>query len=331
MANSSLETIRNKVRRLTRTPSTNQLTDDAINEYINTFIAFDMPESLRLFTLKKTFTFYTKPYVDVYSTNSINNDPLENFTTDYITIEPPIYIAGREALYSQSREEFFNLYPQNSSIVRVATGDGGTTVFTGTLQNVPIQRNNVTFSSVNSSNNSVVLKDVPFNQSSGNLVVPNNAAPGILDPTNQINYITGEFTLTFLSAPGAAQPVNAQTFPFSVARPTAVLYYQNQFTLRPFPDGAYPVTIDAYVKPTELIENDDVPELKQWWQYIAYGAAKKVLEDRMNVEKVQMIMPEFKRQEDMALRRTIVQRTNQRTATIFSVPNNLGSRFGYWN
>ena len=39
-----LQTIRTKVRRLTRSLSPAQLTDAQIDEYINTFVLYDFPE-----------------------------------------------------------------------------------------------------------------------------------------------------------------------------------------------------------------------------------------------------------------------------------------------
>ena len=39
---STLQTIRTKVRRLTRTPSTAQLSDDDLDQYINTFVVYDL-------------------------------------------------------------------------------------------------------------------------------------------------------------------------------------------------------------------------------------------------------------------------------------------------
>jgi hypothetical protein len=334
MAVATLQAIRDKVRKLTRSPSVNQITDATIDEYVNTFVSYDFPETLRLFTLKKTFTFYTTPYVDVYASNSISSpfiSPLNDFKNDKINISPPIYISGREAFFSQSREEFFNQYPQNSSIVKVGTGNGVTTVFTGTLPGIPVQRNNVVFSSINTSNTGLVLADIPFNSSSGNMVIPADPAPLALDPVNTINYVTGVFTITFLTAPGSGEAVNAQVLPFTAARPSAMLYYENKFTFRPIPDGVYKITMDAFVQPTELLSTDSAsePDLQQWWQYIAYGASKKVLEDRMDLETVQMIMPEFTRQEKMVLRRTVVQITNERTATIYTETTSAGSGANY--
>jgi len=65
-----------------------------------------------------------------------------------------------------------------------------------------------------------------------------------------------------------------------------------------------------------------MPEISEWWQYIAYGAAKKVFEDRMDLESVQLIEPEFREQETLVLRRTIVQQSNKRA---------ISSDFGIFN
>jgi len=85
----TLSQIYTKVRRLVRAPSTMQLSNSDINDYINTFILYDLPESLRLFNLRKTFTFYTTPYVDTYPLNladeTINtNNQFYNFKNKYI-------------------------------------------------------------------------------------------------------------------------------------------------------------------------------------------------------------------------------------------------------
>src|SRR5580765_2325949 len=96
MANSTLAAIQQKVRRLTRSPSLQQLSDADLNQYINTFILYDFPEHLRLFSLRTTLTFYTQPFIDVYETNTIDpTNPLYNFKNKYLTVHPTIYVAGR--------------------------------------------------------------------------------------------------------------------------------------------------------------------------------------------------------------------------------------------
>jgi len=39
--------------------------------------------------------------------------------------------------------------------------------------------------------------------------------------------------------------------------------------------------MEVYRRPLALLIDTQEPELADWWQYIAYGAAKKVLEDKL--------------------------------------------------
>jgi len=306
----TLGDIRTKVRRLTRNPSPSQLTDQNIDDYVNTFILYDLPEHLRLFALRQTLTFYTNPGQDVYETNTIAPlDPLYDFKNVYMSVHPPVYVAGYQTFFSQSREQFFGVYPMASSIVTIGTGDGVLFVFAGTLDQIPVIANNVQFNSIDANGNGLVAID--------------NGVGGLINPSSgvfagNINYTTGVYNVIFAAPPAVGAAINAQTYPYVAARPTGVLYYNYQFTVRPVPDQVYPINVEVYRRPTALLAAGTSPLLEQWWQYIAYGASKKVFEDRADMEGVQVIMPEFKRQEILVLRNTIVQQSNVRTATIFT-------------
>lgn len=329
MAINTLQAIQQKARRLTRSPSEAQLSTSDLNDYINTFLLYDLPEHLRLFESRQTFTFICNPYQDVYYTDTVNNvstSPLYNFQNLYITVHPPLYIAGYQALFTQSREQFFGLYPKINSIQSIGTaGDGVTTFFSGTLPNVPFLQNNVLIDSIDTNNNGISAVDVPLTNSTGNLV----------DATTQavlgtINYVTGAFSVNFLTAPAVGQAINAQTVPYVPQIPLAMLYFDDKFTLRPVPDQPYRIQFEVYVRPTQLINENQVPDLEQWWQYIAYGAAKKILEDRMDLDSVALILPEFKKQENLVQRRTLVQYSNDRVATIYTEQTAMGSEYNGW-
>jgi hypothetical protein len=336
MADSTLTAIRTKVRRLTKSPSVAQISDAQIDEYVNTFILYDFPEHLRLFALHSTLTFYTQPGIDTYSTNTTNvNDPLFNFKNKYISINNPVYISGYKAMFTQSREQFFNIYPFLNSIQTQTLGDGATTAFTGNLSlgALPVLRNNVVFTSVDAAGNALTMIDLPVNPFSGNLYPQNGPLPSatVIDPTNTINYITGAFTVTFTAAPASGVNVNSETVPYIASIPQSMLYYDDIFTLRPVPNSSYPVNIEVYARPTELLQAGSTPKLEQWWQYIAYGASKKVLEDRIDTETLTLILPEYKKQELLVLRTTIVQNTNERTATIYTEQSNMyGGPWGWF-
>jgi len=340
---SSLDTIRTKVRRLTRSISESQLTTVQIDDYINTFVLYDFPEHLRLFNLKETFSFYTEPYIDVYETSTNVNSPLFNFKNLYLTVHPPIYIAGFQAWFCESRNEFFGTYPLTNSIASIGTaGDGVTTAFSGVVnsqqanvsgisgQQVVLLRNNVLFDSVDSNNNGLAMIDFPISASIGNLYVPGTAPTSttIQDPNNFINYVTGQFVVTFSAAPGSGNAINSQTIPMQPALPQAMLFYDGKFTLRPVPDQPYKVNMEVYVRPTELLASNQEPKLQEWWQYIAAGASKKIFEDRMDMESLQMLMPFYKEQELLVLRRTVVQQTSQRTSTIYTDQLNASGAYG---
>lgn len=313
MADSTLEAIRTKVRRLTRSPSLAQLSNAQIDEYVNTFVLYDFPEHLRLFSLKTTFTFYTEPNIDVY--DSTMAAPLLGFDQKYVTFHQPVYIAGFQANLAQTRDAFFNVFPLTNNIASIGTaGNGVQVAFTGTLSAIPVLRDNVLFSSVDVNGDGLKLYD--------------ELADGTLsgDGVGTIDYITGAFTLLFNTAPANGQAINSQTIPYVAGRPHSVLYFDNKFTVRPVPDQPYGVTLDAFMRPTELLITSQKPELEQWWQYIAYGAAKKVFEDRTDMEGVSRLMPEFKAQEALVLRRTIVQQTKNRTATIYT--QNIAGQYG---
>jgi hypothetical protein len=322
MASSTLGTIITKVRNLTLKVSEDDITDAAITEYVNTFIQYDFPALLKLFKNKQIFTFYLTPNVDTYDTTTTNpNDPLFNFKNVYDSVHDPVFLSGNRIRFTQSRSEFFTWYPYTNYIASVGTGDGFTSAFTGVLSNYPINQNQVMFNSNDVNGNALVMTDTPISPSIGNLSVPNNppTSTSVTDPINNINYVTGEFIVTFPTAPADQANINSQTFPYNPGQPNTMLYYDYQFVFRPIPDQAYRVDLECFLRPSELLDADtDVPALEQWWQYIAYGAAKKILEDQGNYDTVQNIMPEFTRQEQMVLNSTIMQQSNVRTSTIFT-------------
>lgn len=314
MPDSTLVAIRQKVRRLTRNPSTAQISDAQIDEYVNTFISYDFPEHLRLFSLRTTLTFYTKPNIDTYETSAVATDPLFNFKDKYTSIHDPVFVAGIRSLLTQSREQFYSIYPNARGISSIGTGDGVSTAFGGTLTNIPVLRSNVLFSAVDINGNGLAVRD----DGAGLLVGDIGAGP------NVINYVTGVYAFVFATAPAAGSVVYSQTVSYVASRPQAILFYQNKFIVRPVPDQPYPIEVEAYLRPSELLAAGSSPDLEQWWQYIAYGSSKKIFEDRMDMDSIQMILPEFKMQERMVLRKTLAQLSNERSGTIYTHTSGYG-------
>jgi hypothetical protein len=314
---STLSRIRTKVRRLTASPSESQLKTSEIDNYINTFYLFDVPESIRLFNLRDEFDFYTDPNVDAY--------PFPR--NEFFNIYQPIYIAGYQSFYTQSREQFFRIYPQLEFDQDVARGDGVTTIFSFILNNRPVLRgytyapDPTIFSRVfvafpDATGNSIIARD----DGVGGFISEDGTTP----IAGTIDYTTGIVTdLDFDGdIPPANSVVNAQYVSYAASRPEALLFYADTFFLRPVPDKAYKVTMEVLKQPTILLADPNAdlinPQLEEWWQYLAYGGSLKVLQDRQDNTSIENIMPEFKNQERLALRRTTQQLAQERSATIFT-------------
>ena len=313
---SALSNIRTKVRRLTRNPSTSQLSNADLDNYINSFILYDMPAHIKLDSLKTTLTFYTKPNEEKYSTSVTVTDPLYNFKNKYTNIQSPIYIAGDKASFSQSRDEFYGIYPLTETRVNIGTGDGVTTNFTGELSNVPILPGHVTISSLDDFEFRIMMNDDGTGFFTGDST-----------PLSNISYSEGSYDITFTTAPGNGEALYVSTVPYTASKPNSILFVENEFTLRPVPDGTYSVSVTVLQRPTEMADAADLPELSEWWSYISYGAAIKVLQDRLDMDTIQLLMPEFKNQEILIGRRKIVQNSGKRAATIFTSGYTYNSDF----
>lgn len=306
---STLQDIRDKTRRLTGSPSTTQLTDVQIDDSINTYYSYDMPQQLKLFNLREEFEFYTQPNIDTY-------DFPRN---EYRTVSPPTYIAGYESFWSQAEDQFYRIYPQLEFIEEVAQGDGTNGPYNFTFTNIPFLRGYTSpgnpatiFSQVLvSGEDSVGTNQIARDDGAGNWIDEDGNPVG-----GSVDYVTGVASVEFNNA--ITGVINAQNIPYVAARPQAILFFNDIFFLRPVPDQAYKVSMEAFRTPTALIGGGTAPLLDEWWQYLAFGASKKILEDRLDVDGLSKIMPLLEEQQRLVLRRTLVQQTNERTATIYT-------------
>lgn len=333
MAIATLDAIRQKVRRITRTPSLSQLTNDQLDEYINTFILYDFPEHLRLFKLRTTLTFYTQPFVDVYETNTTDpNNALFNFRNKYIAVHPPVYLSGVQGFYTQWRDVFYGYYPQTNTIAdTLLRGDGTPGAFTGTVTAHPMIQRNVIFTCLDTSGQGMILVDYPVSNTLGALGLVNQIPyPTIPSSYGQINYETGVFSVTFPGNTLVSAPISVENIAYQPGKPLAVLYYEDKFTIRPVPDKVYPIQIEVDIRPTEFLSTapNQEPQLQQWWEFIAYGASRKIFQDRMDMDSVALIDPEFNLQMRLCLRTTLTQQANERTVTIYTQGKNYG--FGWF-
>lgn len=297
----TLDKIRKKARRLTGRFSDNQLSDDELDDYINSYYQYDLPESLRLLNLRVDYSFILEPNVGEYAFPG----------NDYVSIQQPAYIAGYEIQYYQDKQTFYEFYPQIQQPQTLTSGDGTAGPFTGNITAVPIIHGTVLISTIDSIGDPLSCED----DGSGNLSG---------DATGTIDYTTGLVSaLTWTSTIDAGESIYSQVSNYQAARPNGVLFDQNKLTFRPIPDKAYKFTITSFVKPTALLVANDVPELIEWWELLAMGAGLKIFADNLDMESYAKLSGLYDKHLCLVERRTLKLLANQRASTIY------GS-YDYW-
>jgi hypothetical protein len=196
----------------------------------------------------------------------------------------------------------------------------------------------VFFTTLGANNQNVVISDsgwlLDTNQNYGLLMQPgtapfgNQRLPGNYNNfDNTINYISGAVNLTFPVIIPAGNNINAQVFFFQTGLPRGVLYYNNTLTLRTPPDQQYLVEIDAYLTPAAFLNTASAIPFGYMAEYIARGAARKILSDTGDVEQFQFYEPLFREQEQLVWKRSQRQFTASRTESIYSQGFGQGAGF----
>lgn len=279
----TLATIRNKVRNLTGSPSSEQISDSDINEYINNYYVLTMPFELKEQITNQFLAFYTTPGQNVYS-----------FPSGYFTDQPGAYADGFPLVFYQDPDIFYQDWPQQYAVDNIATGDGVTSAFSGGLQNPPVIIGSLFIAADDPTGTQQLLTD----QGDGTLTG---------DGSGTIDYLTGAYTVTFTSAPAASAVIYAKYQGYQGNRPQGCLFFNNEFTFMPVPDQAYRIQMQGYIRPTGLTADGDSPLQEEWGPLIAYGAALEIFSDRGDEESYASYFPIFKRYENVALGRTIQQ------------------------
>ena len=348
---STLTDIRSKIRKITARPSSAQITDAQIDDYINTFYRFDMPEHLKLESLRVNYEFTTTANIAVY------DFPVNT----YLTAMPPVFIAGYQSYMTQSRMNFF----RNNSQLQfqqqsVATGNNTSGPYTGTLTSTPIVPGfkpnppgaysdssiagndigaqflkwNVIFSGAGApdATSGIAPSITLVDDGQGNLFDAADTTTNPASSRGTINYITGAFSLnTFSAAIPTGNAITAQYIPYVATRPQSVVFFEDQFIVYPIPDQAYTVSFEVYKYPTAMdsAAPNSSPQLQEWWQLLAYGASDKIFSDNADFENLQKFRPLLQEQMTLVQRRTIVQQTSNRVATIYTEQGNGAGQYPF--
>lgn len=377
------------IRRILKSPSDADISDDLLIDYINRFWIMDVDARMQLFDLKTTYQFQTTPGVDRY------NMPLYS-----VQIEPgnqnigmyPVYqgfmgqvrINGVPVAFETEPRYFFNNFPNIvQNLQQIGIADGVSTNYTLQLPiinpfpinppctsiirghvdlagimatgvnvdppietsfntNIPVTSTFPAFylTSTDSTGANVVIADsgqfLEGNVNCGLLMQPGNAplgnlalAGGYSATLNTVNYYTGMINVTFPSVLPKGMCINAQCYYIQSGLPRSVLFYNNVLTLRVPPAMQYLVELEAYLSPTAFFNTNAAIPFGYMAEYIARGAARKILSDTGDTEQFMFYEPLFREQEILVWKRSQRIWTSTRTKTIYSQGISQGGNGNY--
>jgi hypothetical protein len=359
MAIVNLASIYAKIRRLTgsdalQLPDTASLTDPnsvGLADYVNSFYNYDLPAQFRSLKLKDKYTFNTTALIDTYPFNS----------EQYTTVEMPVYCMKREIKLFNDPWSFYGANFNWQSQTNFSAGNGSNGPYFGFTTAKPILRsvnNNPLVSTqvppspknYGSPNIPGVSQGAPAYQAGRcqNILITANTATGTVNvtddgngnligdidsvqPQGTVNYQTGQISgLFFSQIIPQGNPIQIQYNGVQPTIPLSILFFQSQFVLRPVPDQGYTIELVAYRQPTQALAqtaaNAGTPELSEWWELIAFGAAKKIYEDRLDTDGVNMMNKALAERYQLAYTRTYAQLGKTRVNTIYQ--DQLNSNYG---
>lgn len=346
-----LQDIIEKAREVSASGNSDQVTDTKIIKYINSYYLYDLPNDLRNIKLKDVYTFNTIQGVDTYP-----------FDFDHwSTVEGPAYCGKIQITLFQDKASFYAYNFSSQQLYTFDSGDGGAGPYAGNTQVYPVIRsvNNNPIVDTQTSNVQVFPAGYPptFSQSNisrvQNILISANTATSSLHVTDDgagnligdcvaggtIDYQTGAIAgLTFTASIPSGNDINIQYIQQVQGQPYTVLFFQNQFTVRPVPDQAYTIEMTAYRQPsqallgtTSLTEPNLAgrPEELYWWELIAFGVAKKLYQDRLDTDGVAMMDAFLQEKISEARTRTYAQLGSRQINTIFRDETNTNNMLGW--
>ena len=135
---------------------------------------------------------------------------------------------------------------------------------------------------------------------------------------NYIDYLSGQVIVNFPQNITQGTNINVQCYWFQTGLPREILFNNNTLTFRSPPDKQYLVEIDAYLSPAGFLATNQAIQFGYMCEYIARGAARKILSDTGDTDQFNFYEPLFQEQEMLVWKRSQRQFTATRTQTIYS-------------
>lgn len=287
-----LQDIRLGIREVTGTPSPYQLSEAYIDDLINKFYQYVLPDDMKPFKLLVPYVFFT-----------LQNQVTYTFDLDtYVSFEPEFFINGNRLLYYQNQSLWLRDFQYQYNQSNIGVGNGIQSTYSVIPQQLPIVPG------------TVIVTDGIENFTD---LAANGVLVGTQGGIGSVNYTTGAISVTFFSAPPSASNIFLTYAPLINGRPRAIFYDGiGTIQLSPIPDQSYRIEGQAYIQPTAFLAGGVGTQepLADYWGYtIIYGVSLEIFRRRGQVDQLNIYKVEYEKYLDLAQSRSTQQYSNQRT------------------
>jgi len=161
----------------------------------------------------------------------------------------------------------------------------------------------------------------------------NTSNPGLINPTTigTVDYVTGQINFILPTGVSLAQGtlLTIRVSQYQNGRPHSLLFWNNEFTIRPIPKHIHKVEIETYLTPVQFMLSNDLPILNQWALYLAYLTAQEILRQRNDFDGVSALEEGRMRQEGLVLERQGIEEIGQPNFQLFNSTQGY-SVYGGW-
>lgn len=297
----TLADIRRKIRKVTGRLSDEEISNAEIDDRINKYYQYTFPAEVKLERQHTFFEFLTEPNQATYDFEAVTS-PLV-----FTNVEPPATIDNLSLIYYQDPGRFNEENPFQVTRLTPWVGNNFIKVFNIQVVGFPIFPGTLVIT-----DNFEVFEDT-------NTIFAdnNNNIPGSKGGSASVNYSTGFVEVVFNTAPVSGQGIFLSYIIFQPGRPTAVLFYDNEFKFFVPPNTAYRFQMKGYKVVDPLVDATDTPVYSQWGPAIAYGAARDLHADFGEMDAYQQVTALYDEQIDYVMTRTDQNLMNSRAAPFF--------------
>lgn len=312
MADALLRAIRLKTRRITHRISEHHLSTRHLDQIINSALC-DLHRDIRLLEMETYFSLYTLPGVNYYDLRCI---PVcrKNFKStamdSYDAFGSPVTIDGNSCMkWVQFLDEYKHICTSSTLVEKSITPDQSS----GSIQvslGKPINPFSLFIFYRTMSGEDVIINDIPSCKNRGSLCMQTFQES---DLEGYIDYRTGliSFKPKFPVDINTKIIVRAEYSPLGI--PHNIFKYGTGFLLYPTPDKVHHIKMKAMYRPILLLATGEFDFIiEEYWQYLAFDAAKKLFEEEHDTNGLNDILPAWNEQHLYIKRRKSNQRNMQR-------------------